>query len=54
MNIALVVQGDRFPKIGHPVLEVHELPEQSFVDAGIRVPILILSPRNGMQVKHHI
>jgi hypothetical protein len=54
MDIALVVCGDFFPKIDHPVLELHKLPEQCFVDTRIGVPVLILTSWNGMQVQHNV
>ena len=50
MDITLVVRGDFFPKIDHPVLEFDELPEQRFMDTRIGVPILVLPSWNGMQV----
>lgn len=54
MDIPLVVRGDFFPKIDHPVLEFHKLPKQCFVDTGIGVPVLVLTTWNGMQVQHDV
>lgn len=54
MDISLVVRSDLFPKINHPVLEIYELPEQCLVDTRIRVPVLVLPSRNGMQVQHDV
>jgi hypothetical protein len=54
MDISLVVKGDLFPKIDHPVLEIYELPEQRLVYPGIGVPVLVLPSWDGMQVQHDV
>ena len=54
MDISLVVKGDLFPKIDHPILEIYELPEQRLVYTGIGVPVLVLPSWDGMQVQHDV
>ena len=50
-SVALVVLGKLNPEIDHPVLQILEVPEHSFVDAGIAVPSLILAARESVHIK---
>jgi hypothetical protein len=42
-GVVLVVFGDLNPEMNHAILEILEVPEQGFVNAGVAVPALVLT-----------
>jgi hypothetical protein len=48
------VLGDVNPEIDHLILENLEVPEERFSDTAVTVPVLILSTRNGVEVKDDV
>ena len=44
-GVALVVSGNFYPQVNDTVLKVFEIPEESFLDARVAVPALILTTR---------
>jgi hypothetical protein len=49
--VSLVVLRDLYPQVDHPILKVLKVKEESFVQARVRVPPLILTAGKGVHVE---
>jgi hypothetical protein len=54
VNIPFVVCSYLCPQVDHAILEVLELPKESLVNTRVRVPVLVLSTGNCVQVENNI
>ena len=52
--VVLVALGDGLPDVHNPVLKVLVLPKKSLVGRVVRVPVLVLESRKGMEVDDRV